>query len=158
METALLEIVMRVIDVLHAKEGSFLITIFADRPLAEAMALMSSHKVGSVVATDLAGAPIGIVTEPDIVSVIAAGGAASLDQPLRTAMRAPAPNCDPDDDVAHALALMTRSRVRYLLAVRDGRAMGLVSIGDLVKARLESAELESRVLRDMARGAVLARP
>lgn len=149
---------MRVIDVLHAKEGSFLITIFADRPLAEAMALMSSHKVGSVVATDLAGAPIGIITEPDIVGVIAAGGAASLDQPLRTAMRTPAPSCDPDDDVAHALAQMTRSRVRYLLTVRDGRALGLVSIGDLVKARLESAELESRVLRDMARGAVLARP
>ena len=60
--------------------------------------------------------------------------------------------------IAHALALMTRSRVRYLLAVRDGRALGLVSIGDLVKARLESAELESRVLRDMALGAVLARP
>ncbi len=148
---------MRVIDVLHAKEAS-IITIFADRPLAEAMALMSSRKVGSVVATDLAGAPIGIITEPDIVSVIATAGAASLAEPLRKAMRAPAPSCDPDDDVAHALAMMTRSRVRYLLAAHNGRALGLVSIGDLVKARLESAELESRVLRDMARGAVLARP
>lgn len=148
---------MRIIDVLHAKEAS-IITIFADRPLAEAMTLMSSRKVGSIVATDPAGAPIGIVTEPDIVSIIATGGAASLALPLRNAMRAPAPSCDPDDDVAHALAMMTRSRVRYLLAVRNGRALGLVSIGDLVKARLESAELESRVLRDMARGAVLARP
>jgi CBS domain-containing protein len=151
-----LEIVMRVIDVLHAKQAS-LIAIFAHCPLAEAIALMAAHQVGSVVATDLANNPIGIITEPDIVSAVAAGGAASLNQRLCTAMRAPAPTCDPDDSVAHALAPMTRSRVRYLLAARDGRTFGLVSIGDLVKARLESAELESRVLRDMARGAVLAR-
>lgn len=147
---------MRVIDVLRASSAS-LLTIVADRTLGDAIALMASRKVGSVVATDAAGRPLGIVTEPDIVRALAAGGGESVRQDLRQFMRAPAPSCDAHDTVAAALALMTRTRVRYLLAIEDDRVLGLVSIGDLVKARLESNELEARVLRDMARGAVLER-
>lgn len=147
---------MRVIDVLRANSAS-LLTIGANRTLGEAVALMSARKVGSVVATDAAGRPLGIVTEPDIVRALAAGGGESVRQDLRQFMRAPAPSCDAHDTVAAALALMTRTRVRYLLAVGGGHVLGLVSIGNLVKARLESTELEARVLRDMARGAVLGR-
>lgn len=147
---------MRVIDVLRANSAS-LVTIAADRTLGEAIALMAGRKVGSVVATDAAGRPLGIVTEPDVVRALAAGGGEGVRQDLRQIMRTPAPTCDVSDTVAAALALMTRTRVRYLLAVESGRVLGLVSIGDLVKARLESTELEARVLRDMARGAVLER-
>lgn len=75
---------------------------------------------------------------------------------VRLAMRAPAAKCAPDDNIVDALARMTRDRIRYLLVVDGEAVLGLVSIGDLVKARLESTELESRALRDMARGRLLA--
>ena len=90
------------------------------------------------------------------MAAISANGAACLDQDVRLALRGPAPKCAPEEWVGAALARMTRERVRYLLVVAGDRLAGLVSIGDLVKARLDAAELESRVLRDMARGAMLA--
>lgn len=148
---------MQVVDVLRSKQIA-LVTISADRPLKDAIGLMAARQVGSAIAIDKTGRPLGIITEPDIVRRVAANGEAGLREPLREIMLAPAPVCAPEDTVAEALAQMTRTRVRYLLAMRGDAVLGLVSIGDLVKARLESTELESRVLRDMARGAVLARP
>jgi CBS domain-containing protein len=146
---------MLIKDVLAAKSAS-LLTLQADRPLSDAAALMATRKVGSVVIVDVSRRPIGIVTEPDLVGAVSAEGAACLTHDARLAMRAPA-KCGPDNSVTDALARMTRERARYLLVVDAGRLVGLVSIGDLVKARLEEAELESRVLRDMAHGAMLAR-
>lgn len=146
---------MRVADVLNAK-GADLLSVRADKTLAAAIALMAARRIGSVVVLDASARPMGIVSEPDIVAAISTGGGACLDQDVRLALRAPAPKCAPQEEVGAALARMTRERVRYLLVVDGERLMGLVSIGDLVKARLEATELESRVLRDMARGAVLA--
>ena len=65
-------------------------------------------------------------------------------------MLTPAPSCRPDDTVADVLRLMTDNRVRHVLVLRDGAMAGIVSIGDLVKIRLDDAELENRVLREMA--------
>jgi CBS domain-containing protein len=81
---------MRVIDVLRANSAS-LLTVAADRTLGEAIALMAARRVGSVVATDAAGRPLGIVTEPDVVRALAAGGGESVSQYLRRIIRAPAP-------------------------------------------------------------------
>lgn len=146
---------MRVLDVLRLKSAA-VVSIHADRPLMAAVSLMRKSKVGSVVVLDLSGRPLGIVTEPDVIAVLDAQGADCLRQDTRLAMRAPPPKCSPSQSVGEALALMTHDRVRYLLVVSGDALQGLVSIGDLVKARLESAELESRVLRDMARGKILA--
>ena len=146
---------MRVADVLNAK-GADVLSVRADKTLAGAIGLMAAAKTGSIVVLDASGRPMGIVSEPDIVAAVSASGAACLGQDVRLALRAPAPKCAPGEGVGAALARMTRERFRYLLVVDGERVVGLVSIGDLVKARLEAAELESRVLRDMARGAVLA--
>lgn len=146
---------MRVSDVLSVK-GASIVSVRADQPLIAAITLMTKRKVGSVIVLDLSGRPLGIVSEPDIVASISEQGAACLHQDARLAMRAPPPKCAPDHSVSEALARMTRDRVRYLLVVDGEKLLGLVSIGDLVKARLESTELEARVLRDMARGKLLA--
>ena len=146
---------MLIKDVLAAKSVS-LLTLQADRPLGEAAAAMAKAKIGSVVVVDVSGRPIGLISEPDIVGAVSAEGAACLTRDVRLAMRVPV-KCSPDDNVTRALARMTRERIRYLLVVEADRFIGLVSIGDLVKARLDESELESRVLRDMAHGAMLAR-
>lgn len=147
---------MRVADVLSAK-GAAVFSARADKTLGAAVSLMAGQCIGSVVIVDASGRPLGIVSEPDVVAAISASGASALSQDVRLALRAPPPKCTPEEEVGAALARMTRERVRYLLVVESDRLLGLISIGDLVKARLEAAELESRVLRDMARGAVLAR-
>ncbi len=147
---------MRVSDVLSVKCAA-IVSIRADQPLAAAIALMAKHKVGSVIVLDLSNRPLGIVSEPDIVATISEQGAGCLQQDARLAMRAPPPKCAPEHSVGEALTRMTRDRVRYLLVVSGERLLGLVSIGDLVNARLENTELEARVLRDMARGAMLTR-
>jgi CBS domain-containing protein len=146
---------MRVADVLSAK-GANVLSVRADKTLAAAINLMAVSKIGSIVVVDASNRPLGIVSEPDIVAAISTNGGACLTQDVRQALRAPPPKCGPEESVGAALARMTRDRVRYLLVVESERLLGLVSIGDLVKARLETTELESRVLRDMARGAVLA--
>jgi CBS domain-containing protein len=146
---------MNVSDVLSVK-GTAIVSIRADQPLTAAIALMAKHKVGSVIVLDLSHRPLGIVSEPDIVATINKLGAECLHQDTRLAMRAPPPKCAPEHSASEALARMTRDRVRYLLVVDGEKLLGLVSIGDLVKARLESTELEARVLRDMARGKLLA--
>ena len=147
---------MNVQDVVSGK-GAAILALANDRTLEDAVTMMAQHNVGSLAVVDAKDHALGIITEPDIVAAIARGGSPSLLRGVSHAMRTPAPVCDADTHVAHAMALMTRARVRYLLVERHGRTVGIVSIGDLVKARLESAELESRVLRDIARGAVLAR-
>lgn len=146
---------MNVHDVANAKGGA-IFALAADRALEDAVKLMAQHNVGSLAVVDVNGRTIGLMTEPDIVSTIARDGASSLLRRVSDVMRTPAPACEAETRVSEAMALMTRARVRYLLVERQGRVVGIVSIGDLVKARLASAELESRVLRDMARGAILA--
>ena len=93
---------------------------------------------------------MGIVTDRDVIHTIARRGIECLDEPVSVAMKSPAPVCSPDDTVSDVLRTMTDKRVRHLIVVEDGQMMGLVSIGDLVKVRLDDAEIEGRVLRERA--------
>ena len=148
---------MDVADVVKHKGGA-IFTLTEDQPLSAAIALMATNKVGAVVITSLRdGAPLGIVSEADIVAMLSTHGDRGMDRPAQKAMRSPAPHCSANETVAAALAMMTRARSRYLIAIAEGGVvLGLISIGDLVKARLESAEMEASVLRDVARGRILA--
>jgi CBS domain-containing protein len=91
---------------------------------------------------------IGIITERDIVHGLAARGAALLEMPVSLLMTREPITCTPDDDVTTVMARMTRFRVRHLPVVVDGRLAGIVSIGDVVKSRLDELQTEANVLRE----------
>jgi CBS domain-containing protein len=140
---------MRISDVL-ADKGTHVFTVWPDARLDRVTQLFDEHAIASVVVVDRASRPVGIFTDRELVRVLARQGPAVLERPVGLAMLTPAPSCRPDDTVADVLRLMTDDRVRHVLVLRDGAMAGIVSIGDLVKIRLDDAELENRVLRELA--------
>jgi CBS domain-containing protein len=140
---------MRISDVL-ADKGAHVVTVWPDVLLDHATQVFDRHAIASVVVVDHSNRVLGLFTDRELVRAVARHGAAALELPVRQAMLAPAPSCSPDDTVYDVLRIMTDNRVRHVLVLRDGAVAGIVSIGDLVKIRLSDAELENRVLREIA--------
>lgn len=145
---------MIVSDVLRVK-GHHVVSAHADTPLPKLLKLMVDAGVGSIVVTGTDAAMKGIVTERSIVEAVARKGQSAFAQAARALMQSPIPSCRPDDTLRHAMQLMTSMRTRHLLVSSGGEAVGLVSIGDLVKFRIRDAELENSVLRDIASARML---
>jgi CBS domain-containing protein len=142
---------VKISDVL-AEKGAHVVTVWPDKRLDQVPQLFDERNISSVVVVDRGGRPLGIVTDRDLVRGLARHGAAALDSPVSRIMLSPAPSCSPDHTVGDVLRQMTESRVRHVLVVRGEETVGIVSIGDLVKIRLDDAELENRVLRELALG------
>jgi len=111
------------------------------------VALLHEHRIGAVLVMD-GGAIRGIVSERDITAGLHTHGAAILDTPAATIMTSPVLTLPPQASVAEAMAVMTNRRIRHLPVVENGDLVGLVSIGDLVKRRIEDAEQEALLLKD----------
>jgi CBS domain-containing protein len=132
------------------------VTCPADARVGEAAAILAERRIGAlpVVAGDGEGGDVlGIFSERDLLYRIAAEGAAALDRPVREVMTAPALSVTSDTAVLAALSLMTRRRIRHLPVIdADGdgkdRMVGFVSIGDLVKVRIERIEAEAEAMRE----------
>lgn len=140
---------MRISDVL-ADKGTHVVTVWPETRLASVTRLLDDRKIASVVVVEHNGRQLGILTDRELVHALARHGAQALEMHAREVMLSPALACSPDDTVSEVLHLMTDNRIRHVLVLRDGAVAGLVSIGDLVKIRLTDAELENRVLREMA--------
>jgi CBS domain-containing protein len=140
---------VRISDVL-ADKGAHVVTVWPDKRLGQIPQLLDAHNIASVVVVDHAGRAVGIVTDRELVRALARHGIAALDLPVPLVMLSPPFWCTPDHSVGDVLRQMTENRVRHVLVVRNGAVAGIVSIGDLVKVRLDDAELENRVLREMA--------
>ena len=91
---------------------------------------------------------LGIVTERDIVRAFARDGGALLAKPIRDIMTSKLITGKPEDSVKHVMQIMTTNRIRHFPVLKDGKLAGMVSIGDIVRYRLEDLELERNVLRD----------
>lgn len=135
---------MTIATILSTK-GSEVATISSSTPLREAVAQLSDRKIGSLLVVD-GGDVAGILSERDIIHGLKEHGAGLLDMPVSQAMSAPAITVGPDNDVLGALALMTRRRIRHLPVVESGDLKGIVSIGDLVKYRIEQIEAEAEAM------------
>jgi CBS domain-containing protein len=138
---------MKVADILHAKGAD----VEVIRP--EAKVLLAVHRlrmqnVGALVVTRDGARVEGVLCERDIVRGLARHGAELLDMSVVAVMSRSVPVCSPEDSVAHVMQVMTRTRNRHVPVVDGGRLCGIVSIGDVVKHRLEDMELEANVLRD----------
>ncbi len=123
------------------------ISVAPDTPVAEAIDLLGAHRIGAVPVLD-GGAVVGIMSERDVIYCLRRDGATILDWPVRQLMTSPVISVSPDQTILGALALMTRRRIRHLPVVEGGEMVGLVSIGDLVKARLDRVEAEAEAMRD----------
>jgi len=129
------------------RKGGEVFTILPSETLRSAAAAMREHEVSALMVMD-GRAPKGIITERDIVQAISQHGAQALVMGVGTAMSRALITVTTRDSLRHAMRLMTVHRVRHLPVVDDGRLVGLVSIGDVVKLRLEDLETETNVLRD----------
>ncbi|TGX55213.1 CBS domain-containing protein [Sphingomonas gei] len=127
-------------------KGHDVVSIAGDRTVAEAVALLASRRIGAVPVMD-GDEVAGIFSERDVIYSLEREGAAALDRKVREVMTAPALTVTPDESVLGALALMTRRRIRHLPVVDRDRCIGFISIGDLVKYRIERIESEADAMR-----------
>ena len=146
---------MKISDVLGAK-GPRVVTTWPSKHVSHVLRVFDERNIASIVVTDGSGLPLGMVTDRLVLRALSRHGAEALDMTAADVMLAPAPSCTMETTISDALRFMTDERVRHLVVLEDRRMAGLVSIGDLVKARLQDAEMEGRVLREMALGHLAA--
>ena len=137
---------MFVSDIL-AQKGNSIISVGPTVSIAEVSQLLTTRRIGSVLVVDGQGTVLGIVSERDIVRALAAQGAAALALEASRIMTREVVTCDPDDTIEDVMQAMTSGRFRHVPVVRHGELLGLVSIGDVVKARLAEATHETEALR-----------
>ena len=143
---------MTIAAVLSSK-GREVATIPKSATLGQAAAELSERRIGALVVLDESGEVAGVLSERDIVTCLAHhGDDRLLERPVAEAMTSPAITVLPTDPVLSALALMTARRIRHLPVLQGGRLTGLVSIGDLVKYRIEHIEREAEAMRSYIQG------
>ena len=135
-----------------ADKGGAVATLPAGTTVRDAVALLAEKRIGAVLVVE-SGAIAGVFSERDLVSCLASAGHDALDWPVEKAMSAPAITVDPATPVLAALGTMTQRRIRHLPVVENGALVGIVSIGDLVKYRIERIEEEASALRDYIQSA-----
>lgn len=129
-------------------KGRSVITVAPQRSLREAVELLSARGIGAVVVTGSDGAVLGILSERDIVRVLAAEGPRALDNTVARIMTTRVKTCVPDDTVDDVMDMMTMGRFRHVPVIEGSELVGIVSIGDVVKHRLAQIENEHRELRE----------
>lgn len=132
--------------------GQTIVSISGDRTVRDAVHLLADKRIGALPV--MQGQKVaGIFSERDVIYCLQREGAAALDKRVSEVMTAPALTVSPGESILGALALMTRRRVRHLPVVESGRCVGFVSIGDLVKHRIDRIEAEAEAMRSYIQSA-----
>jgi CBS domain-containing protein len=137
---------MTVRSILDSK-GHQVLSVEPDAKLAAAVEILGEKKIGAVLVMSQ-GRIEGILSERDIVRVLAERGAPVLDEPVSNVMTRKVVSCRQSDTVAGLMEMMTLGKFRHLPVVDDGKVVGLISIGDIVKRRVQEYETEQEALRD----------
>ena len=137
---------MAIATILRGK-GSDVASVEPDSTISDVVARLVQRRIGALLVIEL-GEPVGIVSERDVVRCLGAHGPEALHMRVRDVMTAPLITISPRDSIPDAMELMTDRRIRHLPVLDSGRLVGLVSIGDLVKRRIEEAEQEALALKD----------
>jgi CBS domain-containing protein len=141
---------MLVSDVLRVK-GHNVVKIHATDSVELAVRRLAEHRIGALIVEDRWMKPVGIFSERDFINAAAQNGAAVFSLQVQRLMSTRIISCRPSDRVDAVLATMTTARIRHLPVIEDKELKGIVSIGDLVKHRLDEKELEASVLLDISR-------
>ena len=143
---------MNVQGILQAK-GAAVVTIQPDASVAELVAGLRDARIGAMVVSADGERVDGIVSERDVVRSLAEVGGRAVNQHVGDIMTRSVRTCEPGDSVKSLMELMTKHRIRHLPVVANGRLVGIVSIGDVVKTRLDEIATETSVLREAYLGA-----
>lgn len=123
-------------------------TIGPQATLREATELLAEKRIGAIVVTDAERRVVGILSERDVVRVVGMDGPTRLDDPVSSVMTAKVVTCDGNETVHQIMEQMTAGRFRHLPVVQEGKLVGIISIGDVVKHRLAEMERESHAMRE----------
>ena len=129
------------------KKGTGVATIAPDISVKRAADLLRAKNIGALVVTR-EDAILGLVSEREIVDAISRHSETATSMPVSEIMRHSVINVSPTESISHVMKLMTQHRLRHMPVVHNGRVAGIISIGDVVKHRLDDLELETSVLRD----------
>lgn len=135
------------VETILRNKGNWIATIRPDATIADAVNMLHRERIGAIVVSEDGNSVDGILSERDIVIALAEQAADLLSRTVGEIMTRNVVTCDPGDTVGELMAEMTNRRVRHLPVVADGRLCGIVSIGDLVKNRLDEVEFEAQSLR-----------
>jgi CBS domain-containing protein len=136
-----------------ARKGSEVFTIEPTATVRDAVKLLTQRRVGALVVTGPNQRIIGIISERDIVQALSAKGAQVLDTPVAETMTRKVVTCTCNDTIAELMGRMTEGKFRHVPVVEQDRLVGIISIGDVVKSRLEEMERESEAMREYIRTA-----
>jgi CBS domain-containing protein len=138
---------MKVVNILQTK-GAEVFAVTDSDTVAAAVALLAEKNIGAVVVKDSSGGVAGIFSERDVVRRLRSDGPGVLNASVGSCMTKKPFMCRPDDSVDELMGVMTTKRVRHLPVVDGGRLVGLVSIGDVVKRKIDEAEREAQALKE----------
>ncbi|HEX2019850.1 MAG TPA: CBS domain-containing protein [Aurantimonas sp.] len=138
---------MSVHQILAAK-GRDVVTLHPDATLEQVAAVLAKRKIGAIVLLEDTGRVAGIVSERDIVRVIGTHGISALSRTARDEMTMEVKTCTGSTGIDEAMQMMTDGRFRHLPVYEDGQLVGIISIGDVVKRRIEDVEREAAVMRE----------
>jgi CBS domain-containing protein len=136
------------VSIVLAGKGRDVVTIEPHATLADAAELLVEKHIGALLILGADRHIVGILSERDIVRALAERGAAALEEPVSTAMTRRVSTCSATDPIASIMERMTVGKFRHVPVVEKGRLVGIVSIGDVVKHRLDEMERDSTAMRD----------
>jgi CBS domain-containing protein len=139
--------VMKVSDLL-ANKNQDVATISQERTVSDALALLKERRIGALVVTGPTPPLVGIFSERDAVRALATSGAEALNMTVAELMTSDVQTCDETTTVTELMGLMTERRIRHLPVVHESQLVGMISIGDVVKARFDELEHEKKDLLD----------
>ncbi len=132
---------------LLGSKGNRVVTIRPDATISDVAHKLKQERIGALVVSEDDVAVAGIISERDIVRALAEHGSAVMERKVEVLMTREVITCAPDDRIATLMAEMSNRRIRHLPVLEDGRLCGMISIGDVVKHRLEEIESEADALR-----------
>lgn len=135
------------VETILRKKGDTVISVDPGDAVSAASQLLHENHIGATLVREPNGDIVGIISERDIVRGLARHKNACLDMPVRDLMTSPVISCKPDDSIDKIMQLMTDERIRHLPVMKDGRLLGIISIGDVVKQRIAEIENESEALK-----------
>jgi len=135
------------VETILRNKGNWVATIRPDATIADAVDMLHRERIGAIVVSEDGYSVDGILSERDVVNALADSGGALLARKVDDIMTRNVVTCEPSDTVGGLMAEMTNRRIRHFPVVADGRLCGIVSIGDLVKSRLDEVEFEAQSLR-----------
>jgi CBS domain-containing protein len=144
------------VSVILDRKGADVVTIGRDTTVTDALKTLAEHNIGALVVSDRTGEISGIISERDVVRRLAGLGSATLELTVAEVMTADVRTCTLDATADEVMQVMTTQRARHLPVLDDdGRLVGIVSIGDVVKSRIDDLETQARSMQDYITGSPL---